>query len=240
MIQLTLPIDSNERKGVPMAGGCRDYFPAALAGVARWSKQGNDKHNPGEPLHHARGKSMDHEECIERHSMDLADVLAALDRLPLGVPQEQRDELIRAALDEYDARSWRSLAASQEFREKHGLAPLAPGARLPNPYTGFDVERIPAPPGGVLQPIGHGNTPQVERQYQQWEANAAQARADAAGAAQKPVDATEAVIEKRRVEAMQRRVAAVSEFTVNDRPLEVSDDWSAEDEAGKTYSLGGA
>jgi hypothetical protein len=30
-----------------------DYFPDALAAVAQISYQGNQKHNPGEPLHWA-------------------------------------------------------------------------------------------------------------------------------------------------------------------------------------------
>src|ERR1700722_11536324 len=51
---MTLPTDSNERKTYPVLSGCVKYFPAALAGVAKISKLGNDKHNPGEPLHHAR------------------------------------------------------------------------------------------------------------------------------------------------------------------------------------------
>jgi hypothetical protein len=125
--KLTLPTDSDARKEIPLRAGCYNYFPAALAGVARWSKQGNDKHNPGQPLHHARGKSMDHEECIERHGTDLADLQAAHDRAADFVEQER---LVVQMLDEYDARAWRALAASQEFREKHGLAPLAPGAKL--------------------------------------------------------------------------------------------------------------
>lgn len=67
MRRLTLPIDSAVRKDVPLYSGCYTYFPAALAGVAMHSKAGNDKHNPGEPLHHARGKSMDHADCCGRH-----------------------------------------------------------------------------------------------------------------------------------------------------------------------------
>jgi hypothetical protein len=58
---------SEYRKGFPMCTGLMDYFPDALAAVANVSKQGNDKHNPGEPMHHARGKSMDHADCIMRH-----------------------------------------------------------------------------------------------------------------------------------------------------------------------------
>jgi len=46
------------------------YFPLAIAAVARLSQIGNDKHNPGEPLHWARDKSTDHGDCIVRHQLD--------------------------------------------------------------------------------------------------------------------------------------------------------------------------
>src|ERR1035437_649677 len=62
-----LPADSAERKTYPMAAGLLDYFPDALAEVAHISFLGNQKHNPGEPLHWARGKSMDHADCVIRH-----------------------------------------------------------------------------------------------------------------------------------------------------------------------------
>lgn len=58
---------SAERKAIPMARGLLDYFPDALAAVARHSYEANEKHNPGEEMHHARGKSMDHADCIMRH-----------------------------------------------------------------------------------------------------------------------------------------------------------------------------
>lgn len=62
-----LPQKAEERKGVPLASGLLDYFTSALAEVARVSKAGNDQHNPGQPLHWARGKSTDHADCIMRH-----------------------------------------------------------------------------------------------------------------------------------------------------------------------------
>jgi len=65
-----LPDDSQERKGIPIATGVLDYFPDALAEVAVISKAGNDKHNPGEPLHWARDKSTDHPDCLIRHFLD--------------------------------------------------------------------------------------------------------------------------------------------------------------------------
>src|SRR5690606_423870 len=133
-MRLTLPTDSNERKEYPMYRGLLAYFPAALAGVARHSKQGNDKHNPGEELHHARGKSMDHEDCIVRHLVDLGDLRRRLDEnseygradwLGLAVLDEA---IALAVLDEANALAWRALALSQELHEMLG-APLAPAAR---------------------------------------------------------------------------------------------------------------
>lgn len=65
-----LPTDKQDRKDTPMATGLLDYFPDALAEVARVSKVGNDQHNPGEPLHWAKEKSTDHADCIIRHLVD--------------------------------------------------------------------------------------------------------------------------------------------------------------------------
>ncbi len=73
MMTTTLPEDSEARKGVPLYAGLMRYFPAAMAAAAAVSKHGNEKHNPGEELHHARGKSTDHANCIMRHLMDLAE-----------------------------------------------------------------------------------------------------------------------------------------------------------------------
>lgn len=65
-----LPVDSQARKDTPVYSGCLNYFPNAIAAVARLSKLGNDKHNPGEPLHWSKEKSNDHEDCIARHLLD--------------------------------------------------------------------------------------------------------------------------------------------------------------------------
>lgn len=120
--KLTLPTDSNERKNYPLLSGLLKYFPAALAGVSNTSKLGNDKHNPGEPLHHARGKSMDHGDCIIRHLMDTEDLLAAMRR-------EDKDVDEKMVLTEVNQLVWRALAYSQLIHEKFG-APLAPGAEI--------------------------------------------------------------------------------------------------------------
>ena len=84
--------------------------PAALAEIARLSKAGNDKHNPGEPLHWARGKSMDHADCIMRHLVD-------------------RGKIDTDGITHTAKVAWRALALLQEELEAAG-APLARGARV--------------------------------------------------------------------------------------------------------------
>ena len=66
----TLPADAKERKKYPVATGVLDYFPDALVAVARVSYEGNEQHNPGEPLHWARGKSMDQDDTLIRHFLE--------------------------------------------------------------------------------------------------------------------------------------------------------------------------
>lgn len=101
--------DSATRKTFPMAAGLLDYFPDALAEVAKVSYLGNQKHNPGEPMHHARGKSMDHADCIIRHLVGRG-----------GFDGELRES---AAL------AWRALALLQEELEAEHSLPLPRGAR---------------------------------------------------------------------------------------------------------------
>lgn len=137
----TLPTDSEERKRVPLVSGCLDYFPAALAGVARISYAGNQKHNPGQPLHHARGKSTDHADCVLRHLVDLQGLLAQ--RAPCGLATFN----VADVLAEASALAWRALALSQELHERFG-APLAPGARLPEAPLVAAVSNRP----GVQEP----------------------------------------------------------------------------------------
>lgn len=104
---------SQERKGEPILSGCMAYFPDALAAVARVSVAGNNKHNPGEPLHWARGKSMDQLDAAVRHILT-----------PEVVDKETGEvELAQAA--------WRCLAQLQLIEEKR-LSGL--GIR---PYSGI-------------------------------------------------------------------------------------------------------
>jgi hypothetical protein len=117
-----LSTDSEERKNTPIYAGCVQYFPLALAAVARHSKRGNDKHNPGQPLHWDRTKSMDHLECIQRHLVDE------------GHYNEELDEYEEAC-----AIAWRALANLQ-LREEQRLADKQAPVQVPTArrkiYTG--------------------------------------------------------------------------------------------------------
>lgn len=106
----TLPADAAQRKAVPLVSGCLDYFPAALAAVAALSKKGNDQHNPGQPMHHARGKSTDHADCVLRHLVDRGTVDSD------GVRHSAKV-------------AWRALALLQEELEREEGAPLPRGAK---------------------------------------------------------------------------------------------------------------
>jgi hypothetical protein len=129
----TLPRDSGERKARPLYSGVMKYFPAALAATARVSKAGNDKHNPGAPLHHARGKSTDHADCILRHLVDLEEDFGR------GVGYDE------SGMPQVGYIVWRAMALAQEWLEKHEGAPLAPGAVLPpNPTQTVDAQALNA------------------------------------------------------------------------------------------------
>jgi hypothetical protein len=93
-----------------MAEGLLYYFPNALAAVARVSKAGNDQHNPGQPMHHARGKSMDHADCIIRHLVDAGTIDTDGQRHSAKV-------------------AWRALALLQEEIEREEGVPLPRNAR---------------------------------------------------------------------------------------------------------------
>jgi len=102
-----LPSNSDERKGLPICTGAFDYFPDALAAVSALSLVGNEKHNPGEPLHWSKGKSNDHADCILRHLLDrgLLDVDTGLSHTvavawrALALLQTEIEEAVEAADD---------------------------------------------------------------------------------------------------------------------------------------------
>jgi hypothetical protein len=65
----TLPEDAAGRKKCPLASGVLDYFPDSLIAVAQVSWNGNEQHNPGQPLNWNREKSADESDTIIRHFM---------------------------------------------------------------------------------------------------------------------------------------------------------------------------
>lgn len=62
-------MSSAERKKYPVHSGFNMYFRDAIFRIARVSFDGNEKHNPGEAIHWARGKSDDHTDCNARHAL---------------------------------------------------------------------------------------------------------------------------------------------------------------------------
>ena len=105
-----LPTDSSERKDVPIYSGVMRYFPDALAEVARLSKLGNDKHNPGEPLHWARSKSTDELDCLVRHLVEAG--------------TKDTDGLF------HDVKiAWRALANLQKLLERERGLAISPGSK---------------------------------------------------------------------------------------------------------------
>ena len=102
--QPALPTNSTARKRLPMCSGLLDYFPAALAEVSKVSHGANEQHNPGQPMHWARGKSTDHGDCIIRHLAERG--------------EQDTDGLRHSA-----KLAWRALALLQEELEAAGAKP---------------------------------------------------------------------------------------------------------------------
>ena len=119
------PEDSAERKTYPVFSGFFQYFPAAIAAIAHHSYIGNEKHNPGQPLHWDRAKSDDEADAQLRHLMEG-------DMIGMG---------------------WRAMALVQKHCEANG-APIAPGARnatVANSATNvLDSTTAPKFPAGVI------------------------------------------------------------------------------------------
>ena len=97
----TLPTDGAERKRYPVASGVLDYFPDALVAISRVSWQGNEQHNPDQPLHWAREKSTDEADTLIRHFL-------------------QRGTLDTDGLRHTAKMAWRALALLQKEIEAEG------------------------------------------------------------------------------------------------------------------------
>ena len=145
---MKLPTDSKARKAAPITRGLLDYFPLACAAVARLSLKGNDKHNPGQPMHWAREKSTDHADCVARHLIDR------------GTIEPESGELHDVC------QAWRSLAQCELAEEKRiaaqaerpdtnttvGKTTPQIGVTWGDPYTGSDVTTGSAMPPPALAP----------------------------------------------------------------------------------------
>lgn len=105
-----LPTDSDDRKIIPIYSGFFAYFHDAIAWQAKLSQIGNDKHNPGEPLHWARGKSADEADALMRHLMEVGTIDTD------GIPHS-----VKVA--------WRGNALCQKDLERLFELPMSRGSR---------------------------------------------------------------------------------------------------------------
>jgi hypothetical protein len=129
--------ESDRRKATPIFSGVMRYFPDALAAVARLSKAGNDKHNPGQPLHWSRDKSTDHGDCIARHQVTFEET------------DPETGEFHAAAV------AWRALAQLQLLEEKKQKEAAEPkcGPQEPadtNPWRKW-LPTFQVPPAGRVE-----------------------------------------------------------------------------------------
>ena len=103
---------SEERKEYPIISGCLDYFRDALLEVSHVSWLGNQKHNPGQPLHWARGKSTDDIDALGRHLVGRENI-DVIDPAHSELTVEEGAEMV-----------WRALAWYQKFLEtKYNIKP---------------------------------------------------------------------------------------------------------------------
>ena len=116
---MTLPTDAKARKAIPIGTGVLDYFPDALAAVAEVARAGNEQHNPGQPLHWARGKSMDQWDTLVRHGLERGKI-------------DSDGQRHSAKL------AWRALALLQEELEAEG-APVSRGSKSVETITHIEI-----------------------------------------------------------------------------------------------------
>lgn len=138
------PEDSDERKTYPVYSGFLRYFPAAVAAVAHHSYLGNEKHNPGQPLHWDRAKSGDEQDALCRHLMESE--VAGYEHELVGM-------------------AWRAMADLQKYLESKG-APIAPAARnavplgrIPGANQPMREDLPPNLAAAILRDAGIGDVP---------------------------------------------------------------------------------
>jgi hypothetical protein len=69
-IKTALPTDPAARKRLQLYTFMFQYFPEAFLAVVDVARAGNEQHNPGQPLHWARGKSTDQMNAMFNHVFD--------------------------------------------------------------------------------------------------------------------------------------------------------------------------
>ena len=94
-----LPSDAKDRKKLPIGTGVLDYFPDALAEVAKASLAGNEQHLKGEPLHWDRSKSSDDFDAMIRHAL-------------------QRNDPDEGGVSHVGAMAWRACAVAEKILEE--------------------------------------------------------------------------------------------------------------------------
>jgi hypothetical protein len=143
----SLPTESEERKKLPIATGVVDYFPDAFVALAELSRIGNDKHNPGMPLHWSRGKSNDHPDALMRHLIERGKVDVNGVRHSTQVAWRAlailQLELEKAAIDAAKENAWRLEGGQgEEFYETAYAKAQQSRADIPEEAVGLpcDVE----------------------------------------------------------------------------------------------------
>ena len=65
-----MPKDAADRKDTPIVRGVLDFFPDAIAEVARVSLRGSQQHHPDAPMHWDKSKSTDEADALVRHLVE--------------------------------------------------------------------------------------------------------------------------------------------------------------------------
>jgi hypothetical protein len=107
---MALPTDDARRKMVRAFQGFVVYFPDAIALVAYLSKVANDQHNPGQPMHWAKEKSVEELDSLMNHLIDLGS---------RGELSQDTDGILDAVKV-----AWRGMANLQRLADKHGMDTL--------------------------------------------------------------------------------------------------------------------
>lgn len=121
-------LSAKERKAAPIARGVLDYFPDALLEVARLSLAANEQHNPGEPMHWAKGKSTDEADALLRH---------LIDRGTIDVDGQRHSAKV----------AWRALALLQRELEAEAALDAAGVSKASGGYIHIEQD-VPEEPSG--------------------------------------------------------------------------------------------